>query len=137
MFEDKAVLLRRFSCIQLRARDYSSFEKVEIQSGVCTKDANGNWTITLKLKNSGTETATLISICINGVEIDCYNTIATAGEWTSDISNSFTLTSGQTATVKIFVSSYHPPWTLSAGTTINVKIHSAGGMDYIKLVELV
>jgi hypothetical protein len=27
--------------------------------------------------------------------------------------------------------------TLSAGTTINIKVHSAGGMDYIKLVELV
>jgi hypothetical protein len=26
---------------------------------------------------------------------------------------------------------------LSSGTTINVKIHSAGGMDYIKLVELI
>jgi len=26
---------------------------------------------------------------------------------------------------------------LSSGTTVNIKIHSAGGMDYIKLVELV
>jgi hypothetical protein len=27
--------------------------------------------------------------------------------------------------------------TLSAGTTINIKVHSAGGMDYIKLIVLV
>jgi hypothetical protein len=26
---------------------------------------------------------------------------------------------------------------LSSGTTVNVKLHSAGGMDYIKLVELI
>jgi hypothetical protein len=27
--------------------------------------------------------------------------------------------------------------TLTSGTTVNFKIHSSGGMDYIKLVELV
>jgi hypothetical protein len=26
---------------------------------------------------------------------------------------------------------------LTSGTTVNIKLHSAGGMDYIKLLELV
>jgi hypothetical protein len=26
--------------------------------------------------------------------------------------------------------------TLSSGTTVNIKLHSAGGMDYIKLIRL-
>ncbi len=26
---------------------------------------------------------------------------------------------------------------VTSGTTINIKVHSAGGMDYIKLIELI
>ena len=117
---------------------YTKFEKVEIQSGVCTVDANGNWTVTMKLKNSGTATSTMISIFINDVEIDGYsNNTGYGGLWLTDMSDTYSLTSGQTATIQIWISSFHPPQTLSAGTTVNIKLHSAGGMDYIKLVELV
>lgn len=117
---------------------YTKFEKVEIQSGTCVVDANGNWTISLKLKNTGTETATLLHIFINNVEIDNYdNGSLVGGEWNTDMTDSFSLTSGQSALVNMYISSFHPPQTLSAGTSINIRLHSAGGMDYIKMIELV
>ena len=116
---------------------YTQFEKVEIQSGVCTVDAAGNWTVAIKLKNSGTATATIISIFINDLEIDNYNAVAAAGEWNTDMPDSYSLTSGMSGIVKIYISSWKSTATLSSGTTVNIKLHSAGGMDYIKLVELV
>ena len=116
---------------------YTKFEKVEIQSGVCSVDALGNWTVALDLKNSGTATATLISIFINDVEIDFYDTVATSQNFTTDMSQTNSLTSGMSDSINIFIASDKPTSTLSSGTTVNIKVHSAGGMDYIKLVELV
>jgi hypothetical protein len=121
------------------AGQYTKFEKVEIQSAVCTT-ANGNWTITMKLKNTGTATATLTSAFINDVEVDTYDVLAAQqGEWATNINVSVatTLTSGQSKTVYFWIDSGKAGSTLSSGTTINIKVHSAGGMDYIKLVELV
>jgi len=117
---------------------YTKFEKVEIQSGVCTVDAAGNWTVAIKLKNSGTATATLISIFINDIEVDTYDyNSSIAGKWTTDMTTTYSLTSGMSGIVKIYISSGKSTATLSSGTTVKIKLHSASGMDYIKLVELV
>lgn len=121
------------------AGQYTKFEKVEIQSAVCTN--NGTlWTIAMKLKNTGTETSTLISAFINDVEVDDYDQLAAvAGSFATNITltQTFTITSGQTKEVYFWIDPSKVGSTLSSGTTINVKIHSAGGMDYLKLVELV
>ena len=122
------------------AGQYTKFEKVEIQSGVCTIDSYGNWLLAMNLKNSGTATATLISVYINDVEVTGYGASApTAALNTCTTSmtttTSFTITSGNSTTVNIWIGADYS--TLSAGTTVNVKLHSAGGMDYIKLLELV
>ena len=116
---------------------YTKFEQVEIQSGVCTVDANGNWTVTMQLKNSGTATSTIILISINDVEVDLYDSVQTAGNWTTSMTDTFSLTSGQSATIYVYISSYHPPQSLSAGTVVNIKLHSARGMDYTKMLLLV
>jgi flagellin-like protein len=115
---------------------YTKFEKVEIQSGVCTwNDTTSLWDIEMKLKNTGTATSTLIGCFINEVEVTDYNGTGTDGAIETDMTDSCTITSGQSKTIMIYVSN---TWkTVSAGTTVNVKIHSAGGMDYIKLIELV
>jgi hypothetical protein len=44
------------------------------------------------------------------------------------------LTAGQSGPISIYVSSAYG--NLSPGTTVNIKLHSAGGMDYIKLIRL-
>lgn len=123
---------------------YTQFEKVEIQSAVCAWDStNDMWNITLKMKNSGTATATLNSVFINEVEVNTYNDTAANpgdGEATTSMLEAETITSGSTTTISIWVDGPGgvTGWgTVTAGTTINIKVHSAGGMDYIKLIQLV
>ncbi len=124
------------------AGQYTKFEKVEIQSAVTVWDAgNDNWNITIKAKNTGTAAATLIGVFINDNEVTAYNTTTTAdGEAVTSMTSSQTITSGDTYVLSIYVDGPGGtgPWQpVSPGTTVNIKIHSAGGMDYIKLVELV
>jgi hypothetical protein len=122
------------------AGQYTKFEKVEIQSGVCSKlGAVGSeyWNVTLTMKNTGTATATLVSAFINNVEVTGYNASAAVdGEAVTDMSDATTIESGATFYVNMYVD-YDNYLSLSSGTTVNIKIHSAGGMDYIKLIELV
>jgi archaeal type IV pilus assembly protein PilA len=116
---------------------YTQFEKVEVQTAICRKDASsGNWTITMNLKNSGTEAATLTNLFINGVEVDVYDASTVADDQAAtNMTTSTSITSGATEQVLVYIDD---TWeTVSSGTTVNIKIHSAGGMDYIKLVELV
>ncbi|MCJ7633206.1 hypothetical protein MUP77_12545 [Candidatus Bathyarchaeota archaeon] len=123
------------------AGQFTKFEKVEIQSAQCTLGSgNTYWTITLKLKNTGTATATLTSIFINDAEVDAYDLLApppldqeAATTMTTVTPN--TIASGAIATINVYIDLDYGA--LSSGTTVNIKIHSAGGMDYPRLVELV
>ena len=126
------------------AGQYTKFEKVEIQSAVCTKAFDGAdyaWNVTMKLKNSGTATATLVGVFINDVEVDGYAVTATTsympptGETSTNMTQSETIESGDLRIINVYIDDGYK--TLSSGTTVNIKLHSAGGMDYIKLVELV
>ena len=117
---------------------YTKFEKVEVKSSVCTPDAFGNWVVAITLKNSGTATATLESVYVNNAV--CSNgtaPVAAVDTLTTDLSYSlaYQLTSGEEQSFNVWVGSTYS--TLSSGTTVNINIHSAGGMDYPKLVELV
>jgi flagellin-like protein len=116
---------------------YTTFEKVEIQSGVCTWNDTGFWKITLKLKNSGTATSTLNSIFINDIEATTYDQdwASLSGVVTTNMTTTTSITSGANAMINIYVDLGYA--TLSSGTTVNIKVHSAGGMDYIKLIPLV
>ncbi len=118
------------------AGQYTKFEKVEIQSGIVTKGTGlANWTIQLKVKNTGTATASLISTFVNNIEVNTYNvTVAGAGEITTNQTTSTSIASGGSYIINVYIYQYG---SLSSGTTVNVKLHSAGGMDYIKLVELI
>jgi len=119
------------------AGQYTKFEKVEIQSAVCTWDStNTYWQIQMKVKNTGTAASTLISAFINEVEVQNYNeTAVMTGQTASNMTTTTSINSGDSVLVNFFIDLGYA--TLSSGTTVNVKIHSAGGMDYIKLVELV
>lgn len=117
---------------------YTKFEKVEVQTGYSTAIAGG-WDVQLELKNTGSATSTLLRAFVNDVlipETNCGNNTIIAGECSTDMVWAGTsITSGNYTTVHVYISNTYG--TLSAGTTINIKLHSAGGMDYIKLVELV
>ena len=126
---------------------YTQFEKVEIQTGYATYDStNTIWTITMAVKNSGSADATINMAFLNDVPCLTANyginaTTLPANEWgVSFASNGVTLQAGESDTIYMYI--YNQPTNitelanLSAGTTINVKLHSAGGMDYIKLIRL-
>jgi len=126
------------------AGQYTSFEKVEIQSGyasLSTVATNVHWVITLELKNTGTATATLIKVFINDVPVTLYGISGVDGDLTDNtkagtsvLEDGTPILSGVEGTVYVYIGSSYP--NLSPGTTVNIKIHSAGGMDYIKLVQL-
>jgi hypothetical protein len=122
------------------AGQYAKFEKVELQSGLCVKSgATGGeyWNITLKLKNTGTAASTIIGCFINEVEVDCYNTTsAVDGDAVTTMTDSDIIESGVSKYVSILIDfdNYNG---LTSGTTVNIKIVSAGGMEYLKLLELV
>ena len=127
---------------------YTQFEKVEIQTGYATYDATApaQWTITMAIKNSGSADATVNMVFLNDVpclpaNYGILTGVAPALSWGTDIpSTGVTLQAGEPGTVEIYIanpcSAIPELQFLSAGTTINVKLHSAGGMDYIKLIRL-
>ncbi len=127
------------------AGSFTKFEQVEIQTGVCiVEQTNFNWEISISLKNTGTASATLTNVFVNDIEVinpTGYDQVAepaaSASTITTDLTlvTSYTLQSGQSGTITVWVGSAYAM--LSPGTTVNIKIHSAGGMDYIKLMELV
>ena len=122
---------------------YTQFEKVEIQSGYSVKDtvAPTGWDIVLELKNSGSATSAITTVFVNEVPIDTANyggSAVVAGEvHTSipDTTTGITLVSGNSTTVHVYISDTYG--SLSSGTTVDLKLHSANGNDYIKLIKLV
>jgi len=118
----------------------TSFEKVEIQSGICAKKgaaSNEYWNVTLKMKNTGTATSTLVGCFINEIGVNAYNMAAPVdGQAVTDMDEREDIISGATIYVNILID-YDKYLSLTSGTTINIKIHSAVGMDYMKLIELV
>ena len=126
---------------------YTQFEKVEIQTGYATYDSSATlWTVTMVIKNSGSADATINMIFLNDVPCDAANyhvtpANMTATEWgVSILGTGVTLQPGESTPVYVYVdnpcSGVSELASLSAGTTVNVKLHSAGGMDYIKLIKL-
>jgi flagellin-like protein len=124
---------------------YTQFEKVEIQTGYAEYDTvNSFWTVTMVIKNSGSADATVNMAFLNDVPCETANynvTTAPLNDWgVSFLDTGVVLRTGESATVYIYIDT--PPTVvpslanLSSGTTINMKLHSAGGMDYIKLIRL-
>jgi flagellin-like protein len=128
---------------------YTQFEKVEISTGWSEKDSGGQgWTIHITLKNSGSATATITHVFVNDLPIVLTDpataslALTTDGEFGCNIvDGGLTLEAGEeNDTVEVYVAlggvAGDPTFLLSSGTTLNIKLHSAGGMDYIKLVRL-
>ena len=116
------------------AGQYTQFEKVEIKTAVCTGDASAGWTIIIKLKNTGSATATLTNVFVNDAEATVSATGPTPDAITTNMSATTQIESGQETPGTVWIGAGYKE--LSSGTTVNIKIHSAGGMDYIKLIEL-
>jgi flagellin-like protein len=118
---------------------YTQFEKVEIQTAICTLDGFSNWVVTIDLKNTGSAPATITHLFVNNIvaTADEVAPVAAVATITTDLTTvtPWKLDSGESDTVILWVGLNY--LTLSSGTTIDIKLHSAGGMDYIKLVQLI
>jgi len=120
------------------AGQYTKFEKVEIQTAITTYNKTDTyWKVVMKLKNTGTATASLNAAFINDIEVINYgqDIPVLSSTSTNMTRTTTTLESGEEMVVNFYVDLGYAK--LSSGTTVNIKVHSAGGMDYIKLVELV
>jgi len=120
---------------------YTQFEKIEIQTGYASSITGGlGWNVTMEIKNSGSAEASLTHVFINDIPVSVSTLPAMANNTlASNIDTVGTLTAGESATVVVYIGNALTTTgleNLSAGTTVNIKLHSAGGMDYIKLIRL-
>jgi len=103
------------------------------------------WKITIKLKNTGSAPSTITDCFINEKPMDEYPTDVITWQYLDVIDATtqviepmtdagVTLESGLSVT--IYINIEQAGVTFTSGTTINVKLHSAGGMDYIRLIQL-
>ena len=118
---------------------YTQFEKVEIQTGYATS-ITGGWNVTMEIKNSGSAEASITHVFLNDIPISTSTLPAmTNTTLASNIDSIGTLTAGESTTVLVYIGNALTQTgltSLSSGTTVNIKLHSAGGMDYIKLIRL-
>jgi len=124
------------------AGQYTRFEKVAVQTSYSVKEATSGWKVTMELKNTGSADATLIRMFVNDVPVPYDATHYGVSAYVADsvstdlpYASGMTLVSGQGNTIVLRISSTYGQ--LSSGTMLNIKVHSAGGMDYIALVQLV
>lgn len=115
---------------------YTHFEKVEIQVGYAYSVAGG-WNVSLTLKNSGSATSTIQHCFVNEKPVDGFNA---TGIIADEIHVSFpdtglTLESGESTTVYVYISD-GTVTKLTSGTTVNIELNSAAGMEYVKLIRL-
>lgn len=118
------------------------FETIEIttaQNVLETNVTNAQWRIVLSVKNSGSDAATIREIFVNGAPVNDYevsnggslsNALCTG---TSMSSSGLTLTSGEDTTIYVWIGS----GLMSSGTSCEVRLHTAAGVDYMRLVKLV
>jgi FlaG/FlaF family flagellin (archaellin) len=115
---------------------FTKFEKVEFSTGYATTDSNGNFTLSLNLKNTGSATATIQSdqILYNGKPASAYAPWAPVCNATTIVMNP-----GQSNATTIIlagntVTNPNSPWI--SGMTCEVTLHTTGGKDYPKALIL-
>lgn len=107
------------------AGQYTRFEKLEISSAYAVLDGS-QWNVTINVKNTGATDATFEGIYVNGKPVADYNPPIT---WTA---TQTTILSGGESIVTVYVNGT----LFSSGTTVEVKLHTAAGLDYPQMITL-
>ena len=113
---------------------FTRFEKLEITTAYATLETNGNWTITLTVKNTGTTDTTITDVLINGIPYSSYDKSVVTVKIDTGQDLPYPLKTGKSATVEITIQT--DSYTFAAGQAVTVTIHTAGGQDYPKTVTL-
>jgi flagellin-like protein len=139
---------------------YTRFEKLEIvYSTVAWDDTGKYWTVTLKVKNTGSADTKIDDILLNGVTIkDVYNTTTTGTERyyaqlnysngppspiapTKDkgvSSISIPLNSGSEVYIVVTIpeNAKMGSSTATSGLSLELRLHTSGGKEYPKILAL-
>jgi len=109
---------------------YTRFEKIEIMSVSAIKGSDGNFTITMQLRNTGSADATIHSVMVNGKPLTEYTPAITTNPVLG--TTGLTIVAGGDDQLQVLIDGD----VFMSGTTIEVKIHTAAGMDYPRLITL-
>jgi len=107
---------------------FTRFEKLEIISAYADTITNG-WNIDLTVKNTGTTTATIDNIFINGKPFNTYNDVKVNGTTTL----SYSIPTGSRVLIVVSLPSGSA---FSSGMSVEVRIHTAAGQEYPRTVVL-
>ncbi len=141
--EDGAIILAVPAVIGTGTETAPEFPAIPAVTGT-------GWKVTIQLKNSGSAPSTITNCFVNEKPIEeyLYSTSDRSIVWyylvgatpTAMPVDGVTLESGTSATIYVYIAKIaagaSTDITFSSGTTVNIKIHSAGGMDYIRLIQL-
>jgi len=120
---------------------FTQTENLQIVSAYAVWDGKSKWNVTLVIKNTGTTTATIDNIFVNGQPISTLSTGISgleykinSGSWTP-IANlnsiSIQIRPGEKATISFNITKGTVgSITFDHGLTVNIKIHTASGRDY-------
>ena len=126
---------------------FTGFEEVQVVSAYA-QPATGNttgWNIVLEIKNTGTSAATIDYIFINNrpsfhftgnTALDGASVTLSTSNYAStveDTTYSGTLSPGKSATITIQL---QDTTNFSSGQSVEIKIHTASGKEYPKLIVL-
>ncbi|MEM2294601.1 MAG: archaellin/type IV pilin N-terminal domain-containing protein [Nitrososphaerota archaeon] len=108
------------------ATTFTRYEKLEFVVAYAEKKDEGGFTVTLRIKNTGSSDATISMILING-KID--DTVTVDGDSSDDLDIPLKAGDEKELTVNL-------PNTYSSGQTVEIMVQSAAGNQYPKTVVL-
>ena len=131
------------------AGTYTRFEKLEISSAYSSKvddwtgdpdvpgwGSEGGWTVRIVVKNSGSADATIDDVFVNGIPYGQFSNV-TVRYIGDPYGFGGAIGAGATGSVEILVrSGTDQDITFSSGSTLDIKLHTAAGKEYPRLIEL-
>ncbi|RLF17251.1 MAG: DUF4352 domain-containing protein, partial [Thermoprotei archaeon] len=130
---------------------YTRFEQLEITEAYATKQ-DSYWEVVLKVTNKGSSPATIDGIYINGVPFSSYKkgTTTASVSWdptyentdvtkaVTDLGTGITINPGESEYIVIYipVEASSGGITLKSGVSIEIKLHTAAGKEYPRMLTL-
>ncbi len=114
---------------------FTQTENLQIVSSYATGNSTTHWTITLLVKNTGTTTATIDNIFINGKPFNDYTGVSISINGTTfNPGITYPIKPGDHTNITIIIPGSTQGFT--DGQMVNIKIHTASGRDYPVTVTL-
>jgi len=110
---------------------FTGFEQLQIVSAYA-ETVNDGWNVTVVVKNTGTAPATIDNIFINGKPASSYDGDVSINGKPASSYETIPVSPGNSTTIIIKLSKD----SFTSGQSVEIKIHTAGGKEYPKLVVL-